>query len=117
MKLTKKHIEAVRELIRRYRGLTRNTLTKQGAIPEQRMREITGFGSVADCLLCQSVHGHCRRCVHEGSYCNGCGGHHTFDDLHRSKTKPAIIRSANARADHLEKILKLRLKQDAKSKP
>ena len=129
-KLTVKHLNAVRKLIKRYNSISLEEIKEQwpsirrtqfGDYPNDFFHgkavahSLTGFGSSADCTLCISVHQDCNSCIHNMNYAPiynphaGCVDNatscHTMYAIEDAKNANQLLKAFKARANYLQKIL------------
>ena len=110
-KLSKKHIDAVIELIRRYRAVN------EGAFNKDLDESADDFYDViinntqncdekdGGCILCESVNKNCNKCIHYTLKNNGCLSHVSFSDLEHAKSIQHAIELCKIRADYLQQLL------------
>lgn len=117
-----KNTRQARYLIRKYRNITEKEVNK--VIKEHGnelkisshtyftnlLYYITGFSNVYDCTLCKAINMNCNYCIYKEGYqnCMRRGSEHkkTYDDICNAMTFKQVKKACNARANHIEKILK-----------
>lgn len=119
-KLSKKALNAAKELVIKYRSITPEDVDKalSSIFPRQALANITGFGSSYDCLLCRASNMHvgmmyCNNCIHGYDKQNAdiipCTLHRTFDYLDKvidNKDKEEYLLAVKARAHYIEKRIR-----------
>jgi len=120
MKLTAKHIKAVKVLIERYNNLTLAEIEKVALLCSAKaslfpsyliVMELTGFGWKTSCTLCISVKGQCKNCIHStfdddgNQYHLGCLDHKTYQAIAYAKNAEQLLEAYQARAKYLQLLL------------
>lgn len=114
-----KNIEAAKELVELYRNITIEQLkevyeelceSREDIFFEDILHDITGFGSIASCHLCQPIEGHCSQCIHgEGLATTGaspCTYHETYENIEESGSIHELYNAIQDRADYIESLIK-----------
>jgi len=123
---SKANIQAARNLVKRYREITIDDITKglrslspNGYLSDERgsyigriQELLTGFGRAATCPLCISTTAktsmglNCSLCIYsEMCGCRIFSNRKTYDTIKNASTPTTLRNAYRKRADHIEKIL------------
>lgn len=103
------NVEAFKELIDIYSDFTVAELTEfwieNG---QQTMRELTGFSSVHNCMLCKAAYGKCENCLYKFKEPNGemfpCV-EETYDLIEDAKTPKELYDALQKRIEFMKEVL------------
>lgn len=114
-----KNIEAAKELVELYRNITIEQLKEvyeklcengEDIFFEDVLHDITGFGSISSCHLCQPIEGRCSQCIHgQGLATTGgspCIYHETYENIADSGSIHELYNAIQDRADYIESLIK-----------
>lgn len=104
------NVEAFKELINIYSDFTVEELTEfwieNG---QQTMRELTGFSSVHNCMLCKAADGGCVNCLYKFRFPNGemfpCV-EETYDLIEDARTPEELYDALQMRIEFMKETLK-----------
>ena len=114
-----KNIEAAKELVELYRNITIEQLKEvyeklcengEDIFFEDVLHDITGFGSISSCHLCQPIEGRCSQCIHgEGLATTGgspCIYDETYENITDAESIEDLYDAIQDRADYIESLIK-----------
>ena len=111
------NIKEAEELLIKYRSITLEYLNSMSTIhTEDKLKTITGFGSLTTCTLCVALGGDycdCNNCIYSiitdddiVCYCCNDIAEDTYNNILSAKSDEELIIAINNRANFLESILK-----------